>query len=161
MTDIAGLQEAFDRIAALERELAEARMQNKPCHCGSGMMTRSCSLCVARAVAIANEQHIKARDEDQAAIQALNNGLDELAANDFVPAWVAQQIAKIQEDHASAIRRTMGEGKVKTWNGADLKPCRCGSDDWESRDDVDHDDGSCEVFRCRSCGHSFHIELPD
>lgn len=47
------------------------------------------------------------------------------------------------------------------WNGAQLKPCKCGADDWEYVDDVDHDDGTCEVYRCRACKSTIHVELPD
>ena len=48
------------------------------------------------------------RDADHAAIRALSDGFDELVANDFVPAWVSQQIAEIQRKHAPAIRRATG-----------------------------------------------------
>lgn len=27
--------------------------------------------------------------------------------------------------------------------------------------DVDHDDGTCAIYRCRLCGGEFHVELPD
>jgi hypothetical protein len=46
------------------------------------------------------------------------------------------------------------------WSG---KPVRCdecnGPVDY--LEDVEHDDGSCEVFRCRVCGKRVHVELPD
>lgn len=46
------------------------------------------------------------------------------------------------------------------WSGATVK-CDCGSLRVEYVKDVDHDDGSCEVFKCEDCGASFHIEMPD
>ena len=46
------------------------------------------------------------------------------------------------------------------WNGAQAL-CQCGSENVESRDDVDHDDGTCERFECLDCGHRWHNELPD
>jgi len=27
--------------------------------------------------------------------------------------------------------------------------------------DVDHDEGTCEVYDCDVCGHRMHFELPD
>ncbi|MDE2097992.1 MAG: hypothetical protein KGL39_12135 [Patescibacteria group bacterium] len=51
---------------------------------------------------------------------------------------------------------------MKAWNGAELKPCKdCGADDWKQLDDIDHDDGTCEVFKCGGCQRTIHIELPD
>lgn len=51
---------------------------------------------------------------------------------------------------------------VKTWDGATLKPCKdCGKDDWEHLEDEDHDMGSCQVFRCKACKITIHVELPD
>jgi hypothetical protein len=46
------------------------------------------------------------------------------------------------------------------WDGATVK-CDCGSSDCEYVKDVDHDDGSCEVFQCLACNRHFHVELPD
>ena len=51
---------------------------------------------------------------------------------------------------------------AKAWDGSELLPCKqCGEDAWEHLDDVDHDGGSCQVFRCSSCARTIHIELPD
>ncbi len=46
------------------------------------------------------------------------------------------------------------------WNGVKAK-CDCGSEDVESLGDRDHDDGTCEVFKCNVCGARWHDELPD
>jgi hypothetical protein len=53
-------------------------------------------------------------------------------------------------------------GLTKAWDGGELLPCKkCGVDDWESLEDRDHDGGSCEIFKCKNCGSTIHIELPD
>ena len=49
---------------------------------------------------------------------------------------------------------------AKTWTGG-LATCDCGATNAEYLKDRDHDGGTCEVFRCRNCGGSFHVELPD
>ena len=51
--------------------------------------------------------------------------------------------------------------ETKTWNGGILNACTCGVDDWFGVDDAEHDSGVCEVFECRACGRSIHVELPD
>lgn len=47
------------------------------------------------------------------------------------------------------------------WNGAKVICDWCKSELVESKGDVDHDDGVCEVFHCLTCGHQWHDELPD
>jgi len=46
------------------------------------------------------------------------------------------------------------------WNGAAVK-CDCGSTNVKYEKDVDHDGGSCEIFRCLDCRKRIHVELPD
>ena len=54
------------------------------------------------------------------------------------------------------VRSTM----ANYWNGATVQ-CDCGSENVEYVKDVDHDMGTCEVFKCQDCGKSIHNELPD
>lgn len=49
---------------------------------------------------------------------------------------------------------------VHDWEGATVK-CTCGSFDVKYIEDRDHDMGTCEVFKCQSCGKRIHIEMPD
>jgi hypothetical protein len=54
------------------------------------------------------------------------------------------------------------EPTATCWTGAQVF---CDDDECHGRvdyvEDVDHDDGSCEVFKCRACGKRVHVELPD
>jgi hypothetical protein len=51
---------------------------------------------------------------------------------------------------------------MKDWAGGEIKPCsKCGKDDWKSFDDIDHDGGTCALYKCQTCGRIIHIELPD
>jgi hypothetical protein len=47
-----------------------------------------------------------------------------------------------------------------TWGGYPAR-CDCGAENAAYVKDVDHDGGTCEVFRCRACGSLFHVEMPD
>lgn len=47
------------------------------------------------------------------------------------------------------------------WTGKPAVCEHCDSMNCQYVKDVDHDDGSCEVFDCRACGRRFHVELPD
>lgn len=47
------------------------------------------------------------------------------------------------------------------WNGAKAICESCKSENVEPEGDVDHDDGTCETFRCLGCGSRWHNELPD
>ena len=50
---------------------------------------------------------------------------------------------------------------AKTWTGATVTCDTCESQNCEYVKDVDHDGGSCEVYKCLDCQSRFHIELPD
>lgn len=50
---------------------------------------------------------------------------------------------------------------TRIWDGATLKPCTCGVDDWESLEDTYAHFDNHENFRCRGCGRRIKIELPD
>jgi len=47
------------------------------------------------------------------------------------------------------------------WSGGKAVCDKCQSENVESLGDVDHDYGTCEVFKCSDCGNSWHDELPD
>ena len=54
---------------------------------------------------------------------------------------------------------------MKTWDGATLictnKNCKSSDENIKYIKDMDHDSGSCSVYKCTACNESFHIELPD
>jgi hypothetical protein len=51
--------------------------------------------------------------------------------------------------------------KEVDWAGATVTCDWCKSTLVQYVKDVDHDDGSCEVFECLACNHRIHVELPD
>jgi len=50
---------------------------------------------------------------------------------------------------------------TKDWDGRDVFCDECRSANCEYEKDVEHDSGSCEVFRCKDCGRANHVTLPD
>lgn len=53
---------------------------------------------------------------------------------------------------------------AKDWTGHDVVCDRCNSKDTEylhAEYHDAHDEGACQVFRCKKCGNKMHIELPD
>lgn len=112
--DCSALVSSFARIAATEcaalrdAARAEAPPYNRLCDCGSGLMVRSCNLCVERAMTMARAEQ---REQD-AKIAALFSVKDDRSIHPDVP-WdemneAAKTIAHTTAQQIAAALRSQG-----------------------------------------------------